>query len=343
MRGAARIFIEKEPPRGANLDEYGVGFPEFLARLPPAPSLTYLLEVARLERAVSGALHAPDVEALDPSCLLTVDPGHHGRIVFVPHPSVGLVQADYPVDAIWRAVLAEDEAAMAAIDLSSGPVWLLVQRPETGVDVVRINDKEAICPRSLRRSTVAGSARPGVGVRCARCACRSSRGRPLHRFQVGHCAMSIANSATSLRSSAFAVVGRVVHWLDRVPYTVLAIPLRVAVATVFWDSAMTHLANWQTTLELFETEYALPFLPPGPAAHVAVAIELITPPLLVLGLLTRPAAALLLGMTGVIEVFVYPLAWPTHIQWAAMLLVLLCRGPGNWSVDRVIRRRLFAG
>ena len=153
--------------------------------------------------------------------------------------------------------------------------------------------------------------------------------------------MSIATPTTPSRSPALALLVRLLHWLDRVPYTLLAIPLRVAVATVFWDSAMTHLANWQTTLELFETEYALPFLPPGPAAYLAVAIELSTPPLLLLGLSTRPVAAVLLGMTGVIEVFVYPLAWPTHIQWAAMLLVLLCRGPGNWSVDWLIRRRLL--
>jgi putative oxidoreductase len=61
--------------------------------------------------------------------------------------------------------------------------------------------------------------------------------------------------------------------------------------------------------------------------------------LLVLGLLTRPAAFVLLGMTTVIEIFVYPLAWPTHIQWAAMLLVLLCRGPGKLSLDHLLRRR----
>ena len=105
---------------------------------------------------------------------------------------------------------------------------------------------------------------------------------------------------------------------------------------------MTHLANWETTLDLFETEYALPFLPPHPSAYLAVAIELSTPPLLVLGLLTRPVATVLLGMTVVIEVFVYPLAWPTHIQWAAMLLVLLCRGPGKLSVDWLIGRYLLA-
>ena len=146
---ATRIFIEKEPPHGAYLDEYGAGFAEFLAQFPPAASLVYLPDVARLEWAVSRALHAPDVEALDPSCLLTVDPTHRGRIVFVPHPSVGLVQANYPVDAIWRAVLAQDDAAMAAVGLASGPVWLLVQRPETGVDVMRIGDKEWRFARDL--------------------------------------------------------------------------------------------------------------------------------------------------------------------------------------------------
>jgi len=56
-------------------------------------------------------------------------------------------------------------------------------------------------------------------------------------------------------------------------------------------------------------------------------------------LATRPAALVLLGMTTVIEIFVYPLAWPTHIQWAAMLLVLLCRGAGWLSLDAMIRQR----
>jgi putative oxidoreductase len=83
-------------------------------------------------------------------------------------------------------------------------------------------------------------------------------------------------------------------------------------------------------------------LPPELAAYMAVSIELTAPVLLVLGLATRPAALVLLGMTTVIEVFVYPQAWPTHIQWAAMLLVLLCRGPGNLSLDHWIRRRFQA-
>ena len=132
---------------------------------------------------------------------------------------------------------------------------------------------------------------------------------------------------------------RAISWLERVPYAFLAIPLRIAVATIFWNSAMTKLANWQTTVELFTDEYKVPLLPPELAAYMAVTIELTAPVLLVLGLATRPAALILLGMTTVIELFVYPEAWPTHIQWAAMLLVLLCRGAGMLSIDHWIRRR----
>ncbi|AFT90053.1 DoxX family protein [Paraburkholderia phenoliruptrix] len=135
------------------------------------------------------------------------------------------------------------------------------------------------------------------------------------------------------------VFQRAVQLLDRVPYWLLAIPLRLAVATIFWNSAMTKLANWDAALELFRDEYRLPLLPPDVAAHIAVSIELSMPVLLVLGLGVRPAALVLLGMTSVIEIFVYPQAWPTHIQWAAMLLVLLCRGAGVLSLDHLIRQR----
>src|SRR5258706_1067564 len=135
---------------------------------------------------------------------------------------------------------------------------------------------------------------------------------------------------------------RIVGWLERVPHSVLALPLRLAVATVFWNSAMTKLADWNAALQLFREDYRVPLLAPEFAAYLAVSIELTTPVLLVLGLATRPVALVLLGMTTVIEVFVYPQAWPTHIQWAAMLLVLLCRGPGALSLDHLLWRRLAA-
>lgn len=148
-----------------------------------------------------------------------------------------------------------------------------------------------------------------------------------------------ASAAIGGSTRLIAGIERAIGALERVPYSLLALPLRLAVATVFWNSGTTKLANWDATLQLFEDEYHLPLLPPDFAAHLGAAIELSTPVLLVLGLATRPAALVLLGMTTVIEVFVYPQAWPTHIQWAAMLLVLLCRGAGSLSIDHLLRRR----
>ncbi|GLC92121.1 hypothetical protein Tamer19_15290 [Cupriavidus sp. TA19] len=117
--------------------------------------------------------------------------------------------------------------------------------------------------------------------------------------------------------------------------------LRLAVATIFWNSAMTKLANWETAVELFRQEYRVPLVPPELAAYLSVSIELVAPVLLVLGLATRPVALILLRMTTVIEIFVYPQAWPTHLQWAAMLLVLLARSAGRFSIDWLIRRRVM--
>jgi putative oxidoreductase len=149
-------------------------------------------------------------------------------------------------------------------------------------------------------------------------------------------------TASAPSRSPLVWAGRIVRALDAVPYMLLALPLRAAVAVVFWNSAMTKLANWETTIALFTDEYQVPLLPPELAAYMAASIELTTPILLLLGLLTRAAALVLLGMTTVIEVFVYPQAWPTHIQWGAMLLILLCRGPGKLSIDHLLWRR-FAG
>jgi len=153
--------------------------------------------------------------------------------------------------------------------------------------------------------------------------------------------MSTAASG-SAPNAALVALRRLIDLLDRVPYSALAVPLRLAVATVFWNSATTKLDDWNAAVTLFAEEYKVPLLPPEVAAYIAVSVELSMPVLLVLGLLTRAAALVLLGMTTVIEVFVYPQAWPTHIQWAAMLLVLLCRGPGALSLDHLLWRRLVA-
>lgn len=140
FEGAAQIFVREQPPRSGYLDKYGAGFPDFLARFAPAGALAYLPDVARLEWAVSRALHAPDVAPLDVTRLATLDASDHDRVRFLAHPSVSLLVADYPVDSIWRAVLARDDTALGAIDPAAGPVRLIIQRLVTGVDVTRLDE-----------------------------------------------------------------------------------------------------------------------------------------------------------------------------------------------------------
>jgi Putative DNA-binding domain len=136
--GAAGIFIAQCPPRMAWLDHYGAEFPDFLQKFEPAASLAYLSDVARLEWAVNRAIHAPDIDPLDLARLGALAPEEQARICFVPHPAVTLLRADHPVDAVWRAVLDRDDAALAAIDIDAGSVHLLVERRDTDVEVSRL-------------------------------------------------------------------------------------------------------------------------------------------------------------------------------------------------------------
>jgi len=125
-----------------------------------------------------------------------------------------------------------------------------------------------------------------------------------------------------------------------VTHDALALATRVAVAAIFFYSGRTKVEGFLTltdsAYELFRTEYKLPFVPPEIAAHLAAYSEHLFPLLLVLGLFTRLSALALLGMTLVIQVFVYPDAWPTHLSWAALLLYLAGRGAGRLSLDHAL-------
>jgi putative oxidoreductase len=118
---------------------------------------------------------------------------------------------------------------------------------------------------------------------------------------------------------------------------------RLGIAAVFFSSGRTKVSGLldvtDSAVDLFRTEYRLPLVDPVIAAHAAAYAEHLFPLLLVLGLLTRGAALALLGMTLVIEVFVYPDAWPTHLSWAAPLLLLAARGAGAFSLDRACALR----
>lgn len=119
---------------------------------------------------------------------------------------------------------------------------------------------------------------------------------------------------------------------------VLSLVARASIAAIFVMSGRTKVEGFLTitpsTYDLFRTEYKLPLVPPEIAAHAATYAEHFFPLLLVLGLFTRLSAFALLLMTLTIEIFVYPDAWPTHLSWAGLLLIMISRGAGAFSLDR---------
>lgn len=143
-----------------------------------------------------------------------------------------------------------------------------------------------------------------------------------------------------LAARALKPYQRAAALLDRIPSSLLLLVARLGVAAVFIQSGRTkvdgilHIKD--STYSLFETDYKLPFIPPHIAAHLATYSEHLFPIMLVLGLFSRVGALGLLGMTTVIEVFVYPDAWPTHLSWAGLLLPIIARGGGAWSLDHLL-------
>lgn len=125
------------------------------------------------------------------------------------------------------------------------------------------------------------------------------------------------------------------------PMPILLLAQRLGIAAIFFQSGRTKVEGLftipDTTIELFQAEYLLPLIPPDIAAYAAAGAEHVFPILLVLGLFTRLSAIALLGMTLVIQVFVYPDAWPTHLSWAGLLLPLIALGAGRFALDRLAR------
>ncbi len=148
--------------------------------------------------------------------------------------------------------------------------------------------------------------------------------------------------------------------LSRIPEDLIALLGRFSIAAIFWQSGQTKIEGFaidlvdrsvalgwprlsESAVDLFRDEYRLPLVQPEVAATLAALGEHILPVLVLLGLGTRFAALGLLVMTAVIQFLVYPGAYPTHGVWAAVLLWLIVRGPGRFSLDHVIGQRVSIG
>jgi len=151
-----------------------------------------------------------------------------------------------------------------------------------------------------------------------------------------------STSAAAQRGNVLAqILAQLFTLFDSIPDSVIALAARIFPAAVFWMSGETKVDGWHlkdSAVALFREEYKLPLIDPVVAAHLAAFAEHVFPILLVLGLASRFAALALLVMTAVIEIFVYPDAWPTHGLWATCFLVVIARGPGILSLDHLIAR-----
>jgi len=138
------------------------------------------------------------------------------------------------------------------------------------------------------------------------------------------------------------IIQRAIAAMSCIPDWLIALAARVFPAAVFWQSGQTKVAGFHlkpSAIALFQNEYQLPLIDPVIAAHISAFSEHFFPILLVIGLATRFSALALLLMTAVIEIFVYPGAWPTHGVWATCFLVVISRGPGWLSLDHLIGQK----
>lgn len=158
------------------------------------------------------------------------------------------------------------------------------------------------------------------------------------------------------------LLGKVTNMMSKIPDSIISLLARGIMASIFWKSAMTKIAlndtgladfsfaqvwnvitlDWTVssmTYTLFEYDYDLPLLPYEWAAHMAITAELILPMALVLGFFTRYAALAMLGMTLVIQIFVYPHLWNVHGLWAVALLFMISKGGGKISLDNIFCKK----
>ncbi|CDX20047.1 DoxX-like protein [Mesorhizobium sp. ORS 3324] len=153
---------------------------------------------------------------------------------------------------------------------------------------------------------------------------------------------AISEQSSSNLAGFVGLYKRIIKLPEHIPFSLVQLAARVAVAHVFWQSAQSKLASWPVTLQLFANEYNLPFIDPSIAAPLATTAEITGSVLLFFGAFSRLGALMLLGVVSVIQIFVYPENWAEHLLWASLLLSVLARGAGVFSLDYVAERNLSA-
>ncbi|MGI9491561.1 MAG: HvfC/BufC N-terminal domain-containing protein [Geminicoccaceae bacterium] len=128
---AARVYLDQDPPRSPLLFRYGKTFGNFIEKFPPAASVPYLGDVARLEWARLEAYHAADHEPLAIDALGSVPENEIGELTFELHPSLALLQSPWPVVSLWAA--STDRGSSEDVDMKQ-PEEVIIIRPSLDVD-----------------------------------------------------------------------------------------------------------------------------------------------------------------------------------------------------------------
>ena len=345
-RAMFAAFAQAHPPRSPLMLAYGEELPDFIAAFPPAAGLPYLPDVARLELARGRAYHAADAEPLGAAELAAAAARDPAELRLRLHPSLEVITSRHPVHTIW---------AMNQPGATPGPIadWraesVLVARPRLAVVTVPVPPGEAALRRRPRRRGEprrgggagwrrGGRLRPRPGARPALRRRAGGRGRmTLSPVERGETPVKATTPAAT--AGARDLLRRINGLLGRTPYCRGGARRPRLPAAVFWMSGQTKVDGFairESTFFLFANDFKLPFIAPVPAAYLTTIAEHLFPVLLVIGLFTRLSALALLGMTLVIEIFVFPDAWVTHGLWATAFLILIARGPGALSLDRLI-------
>src|ERR1043165_2511740 len=150
--------------------------------------------------------------------------------------------------------------------------------------------------------------------------------------------MTTSEEAPPQSIGLYGRINSIRGWLGRFPLSILQLGMRIGVGMVFFNAGLLKYKSFEFAVKLFEDEYKVPILAPAVAARMAMINELTTSTMLFLGLATRLVTLPLLGMMSVIQIFVYPSAWPDHVLWGSTLIFLLTRGSGPFSIDYLIDR-----
>ena len=145
-------------------------------------------------------------------------------------------------------------------------------------------------------------------------------------------------TAQAVHTSGIEWVDTTRAWLARFPLSILLLAGRIGVGATFFRAGLLKYNSFEFAVKLFQEEYRVPLVDPAIAARMAMIQELSLPVLLFLGLATRLATIPLLGMIAVIQIFVYPNAYNDHLVWGSILVLVLTRGPGEFSLDYLIQQ-----